>query len=254
MHSLRLVVPFVVVLGLTGCGSGEDTVMPEVMGLKLDVALSDIERAGFEGDDVEVLGGGTFGILDKSNWQVCDQSPAAGQAVTAAPRLTVDRSCADATAAPEASETEPVPAEETSESEPAPTESAKVETLTIENNADLAALLAASDYYDKAEEFASQYEGQLIEFDANIALMAPHEDSKTRNDMLIYVGDYSETDQIGPSFKYDDVNVALDLGLTGSNIPDSIGTGDNIRVVARVEDFNSDTGLFFLEPVATEMR
>ena len=66
--------------------------MPDVKGQQLDVALSDIERAGVE-DEVEVLGGGLFGVVDESNWQVCEQMPAAGQTVTDAPRLTVERDC-----------------------------------------------------------------------------------------------------------------------------------------------------------------
>ena len=79
-------------LGLTGCGSDEAAVMPDVTGLQLDVALSDIERAGFT-DEVDVLGGGMFGVVDESNWVVCEQEPGAGQSLNTAPRLTVDRSC-----------------------------------------------------------------------------------------------------------------------------------------------------------------
>ena len=88
-------------VGLAGCASGGDgvnpgVVMPDVVGQQLDVALSDIERAGVD-DEVEVLGGGTFGVVDESNWQVCEQLPGAGQTVTDAPRLTVDRSCPNRT-------------------------------------------------------------------------------------------------------------------------------------------------------------
>src|SRR3954462_10159799 len=98
----NLVAVAVVVTALAGCvGGGKSasppnttTVMPDVKGRQLDVALSDIKRVGFE-DKVEVIGGGTFGIVDKSNWTVCDQLPAAGQALKDAPRLTVDRSCGD---------------------------------------------------------------------------------------------------------------------------------------------------------------
>ncbi len=84
--------------------------MPDVQGKTLDVAMSDIEHAG-SADDVDVDGGGLFGIVDESNWQVCEQSPAAGEVVTDAPRLTVDRSCDDGASAEE-SET---PAAETTE-------------------------------------------------------------------------------------------------------------------------------------------
>jgi hypothetical protein len=79
---------------LAACGEDEPTVMPEVVSMRLDVALSDIERAGFE-DEVEVIGGGMFGVVDESNWVVCDQDPAASEEISGAPRLTVDRSCDD---------------------------------------------------------------------------------------------------------------------------------------------------------------
>jgi len=76
---------------LAAC-SGEDAVMPDVTAQRLDIALSDLERAGY-GDEPEVLGGGMFGVVDQSNWTVCDQAPAPGEAVTNTPRLTVERSC-----------------------------------------------------------------------------------------------------------------------------------------------------------------
>jgi endonuclease YncB( thermonuclease family) len=81
-----------ILIALTGCGADEDVVMPDVESKRLDVALSDLERAGVE-DDAEVLGGGMFGVLDESNWEVCDQEPTAGGVVGSAPRLTVDRTC-----------------------------------------------------------------------------------------------------------------------------------------------------------------
>lgn len=36
-----------------------------------------------------------FGVVDESNWEVCEQLPGAGSTVTDAPRLTVDRSCGE---------------------------------------------------------------------------------------------------------------------------------------------------------------
>lgn len=66
--------------------------MPDVTGKRLDVAQSDIERAGFS-DDLDVVGGGLFGIVDESNWEVCEQTPAPGEPLTEAPRLVVERDC-----------------------------------------------------------------------------------------------------------------------------------------------------------------
>jgi hypothetical protein len=82
----------VLALAVTACGDEKDVVMPDVTTKRLDIALSDIERAGFE-DEVEVLGGGMFGVVDESNWTVCDQEPKPGTPVAGAPRLTVDRTC-----------------------------------------------------------------------------------------------------------------------------------------------------------------
>ena len=105
MRMLPLGVALVLVLGLAGCGAENVMKMPDVTGQRLDVALSDIEKVGFE-DDVEVLGGGLFGVIDESNWEVCAQSPAAGAPVDG-PRLTVDRSCDDDNSDEAAEETQP---------------------------------------------------------------------------------------------------------------------------------------------------
>ena len=101
--------------------------MPDVVEMQLDVALSDIERAGFE-DEVEILGGGTFGVVDESNWTVCEQLPAAGEPLTGTPRVTVDRSCGGE----EAAESTTTVAESTTSTAP-PTTVAPIpeETLTV---------------------------------------------------------------------------------------------------------------------------
>ena len=107
----RLAVTFAglaVTLLLTGCSGGGVVTMPDVVGKNLDVALSDVERAGIN-DEVEVLGGGIFGVVDESNWTVCSQEPEDGTDVSSAPRLTVDRTCdidgaTDPTQEPEVSE------------------------------------------------------------------------------------------------------------------------------------------------------
>lgn len=93
-------------LALSSCGVGASTesssvagaVMPAVTGLRLDIARSDIKRAGF-GNEVEVLGGGTFGVIVEANWLVCEQLPKAGEAL-ASPRLTVGRECPNLDPAP----------------------------------------------------------------------------------------------------------------------------------------------------------
>ena len=83
--------------------------MPDLLGERLDVALSDLDGIGFGEDDVELVGGGSFGILDESNWFVCEQRPEPGATTFANLRLIVDRSCPDTSAdAPSDTEEETV--------------------------------------------------------------------------------------------------------------------------------------------------
>jgi Domain of unknown function (DUF4839) len=253
MHALRLAIASIVILGLAGCGSEEAAVMPDVTDQRLDVALSDIERAGIN-DDVDVVGGGLFGVLDKSNWQVCEQLPAAGAAVTEAPRLTVDRSCGeDAAKAGDEPSKEPTQAPE--EFEPSPVDSEAGGSLTVENNEDFAALLASGKQdLDAHEAFAAKYEGKTIEFDGTIVFAMPHGDYNTRFDFLIYRGDYEDSHTTGPSFGFIDVNYS-DFNLTGPNVPDSVSEGQNLHFVATVEAFDVGNGnLIRLDPVLTETR
>jgi len=92
----------IVVLALTG-GDGSSRpaatartatvarfAVPDVVGLRLDIARDRIEREGFE---VERSGGGLFGVVVESNWQVERQTPAAGTRLAhgATVELVVDR-------------------------------------------------------------------------------------------------------------------------------------------------------------------
>ena len=129
------------------------------------------------------------------------------------------------------------------------------EILTVENNAELAALLAIENPgFPAVREFAAKYRGRTIEFDGNIAYLNPHGSYTTRYDLLINAGDYSTSASAGPNFQFQDVNITNDLHLTGSNVPDTIGTGTNLRIVAEVGDYNPTQELFLLEPVRTEVR
>lgn len=94
IRTIRIAIASALIVGLSACGSDEPLVMPDVTGQGLDVALSDIERAGYD-EEPEVLGGGMFGVVVESNWTVCEQSPEAQAEITETPRLVVDRSCDD---------------------------------------------------------------------------------------------------------------------------------------------------------------
>lgn len=269
MKASRLVVCFALVVGLAGCGASEktkepdkttepgqttepgkaseqQTVMPDVVGKRLDIALDEIKSAGFE-DEVDVSSTGTFGVVDESNWTVCEQSPAAGKPVTSEPKLAVDRSCVEEQ---DPSETTTTPAAPATTTPPVP-----AEVLTTANSPDLAAVLLEGNYCnDSIAQFAAKYRGRTIEFDGNVSALGPHGDASTRFDILVYPGDFSETSAIGPAFQFRDVNLVSDLGLTGPNIPDTLVAGTNLRFKAEVGDYETSSCLFLLTPITTTAR
>lgn len=124
--------------------------------------------------------------------------------------------------------------------------------LTVKNNADLAALLAAPEPSEKQQkDFSAKYQGRTIEFDGNITLLSSHGGDKYVYDVLITAEDYSPTHQVGPAFQYNGVSMAQ-LHLIGTQL--SVATKDNVHLVAKVGDYKATPNLFFLEPVSTTIR
>lgn len=120
MRRSTLAMLLMLLVAFTGCGSPPPKVMPDVVGLQLDTAISDIERAGIK-EDPEIIGGGVFGVLNKSNWQVCEQLPKPGEAVAVKPRLTVERSCEQESGAPSPAPVEATPSPSAAVPTPEPT-------------------------------------------------------------------------------------------------------------------------------------
>lgn len=171
---------------------------------------------------------------------------------TSAPTAQVSEAATTPTTQPSVTVTEEVATKTTEPAEPSPADAAQEQVLTADNNPEFAALLAGSDTdYDLIEAFAAKYKDRTIEFDANIGAMNNHASYKTRYDILILSGNHNEPPMTGPNFQFRDVNLVNDLHLKGSNIPDTLGAGANLRVIARVESFNSTQGLFFLKPIST---
>jgi beta-lactam-binding protein with PASTA domain len=90
-HLLTLLVGLAL---LASCGGDEPSAMPDIVGERLDVAKSDLSAAGVSEDKVEVVGGGSLGVVDESNWTVCEQAPPPGSAAEDV-RVLVDRVCVD---------------------------------------------------------------------------------------------------------------------------------------------------------------
>jgi hypothetical protein len=257
MRRLVLALAALSVIGLTTACSGEPVVMPDVVGKTLDDAKKAVEKAGFD-DDVEVEGGGVFGIVVESNWTVCSQAPSEGTEVSDPPALTVERDCGgnDAKGDGEDPKSEDAPETDSVETE-TPSDSSEPEAeqdLTVKNSPELRALLASSNQaFDKHRAFAAKYEGATIVFDGAVGLILPHGDYTTRFDYALYPGDYDGPHTQGPTFAFIDVNY-YDFGLTGKKTPDSVDEGKNFRFTATVEGFQKRGGFIELDPVSTEVR
>lgn len=143
--------------------------------------------------------------------------------------------------------------EEEDEDDPAPTETeAPEETLTTQNSTDLARLLRGDNCGPSVAKFAQEYADRNLRFDGWISAMAPHEDYDTRYDILIGPGDTNTA--VGPSFKFEDVNLSSDLHWSGPNQPNRIGVGDEFTFTVEVDEYVARTCLFYVEPVETQSR
>lgn len=240
-----------VILSVAGCGSEGTAVMPDVQGKKLDAAKSTISNAGID-DDVKVDGGGAFGVLNDSNWQVCVQSPAPGAVVTGAPQLTIDRACSpDIEASTSSTPTDTTP----KTLEPSSPEPASDQALTKNGNQKFAAFLNVSDPCDETVigPFVDEHVGETIRFNGSIGDVAPHGQTDTRYDILVEPGNTSPDSTQGPALKFEDVNT-LDLNLSGADVPDNIRPGDRFLFDAELVSYNATQCLVFLEPVSTVTR
>lgn len=116
---------FTMLLTLSACGGVSAESAPELIGKRLDIAKSDLEGLGVDEENIQVVGGGTFGALDESNWIVCDQEPEAGEELSDTPRLLIDRTCAtedtfEAVSSPEPTLSQPAIGDEATSPTPSP--------------------------------------------------------------------------------------------------------------------------------------
>jgi beta-lactam-binding protein with PASTA domain len=86
---VKAIIPFVLLLSLSACGGSEPQAVPDLRGKRLDVAERRLDSLGL---DYERVGGGTFGIVVRSNWTVCDQQPRPGTRASEV-TLVVGRYC-----------------------------------------------------------------------------------------------------------------------------------------------------------------
>lgn len=137
---------------------------------------------------------------------------------------------------------------------PTPTPSAdQDQILTVENNKDLATiLLPKSEDSSLWQAFYDKYKGRTIEFDANVADMRLLGDSQYTYTVLFYPGNYSDVTAYGPPMR--DQRVVIPYDWHRKNPDDVIVYKSNIRLVAKIVDYNSDTSVFDINIEGTSER
>lgn len=130
----------------------------------------------------------------------------------------------------------------------------KDDILTIDNCPELANILTNNHVSNQEYiEFFNKYKDRIIEFDGNVSYIAQFEDYETRYDLLISYGDFDANHQIGPTFKIENVN-SFDLGLTAYRLIDQLPIGANIHIKSKLTLFDSDTSIFYLDPIEFKRR
>ncbi|MCD7770696.1 MAG: DUF4839 domain-containing protein [Oscillospiraceae bacterium] len=137
--------------------------------------------------------------------------------------------------------------------------------LTIDNCDDLEYILTLNADRDESfSKFSTKYRGKTVAFEASIDYTDNHYDfnpftgkykmNQSVCDVLISYGDYSSSSQLGPTFKVESIT-SRSLGYdTSRYLPDFMSTGSNVYVVLKVGEYDSDTGLFYMDLVSIEER
>ena len=87
---MRTVLLVAVALLLAGCGeAAKPRHVPDVRGQRLDLAEGRLDARGLGWEEI---GGGNLGIVIRSHWWVCDQTPAPGS-LGRTVKLVVEREC-----------------------------------------------------------------------------------------------------------------------------------------------------------------
>ena len=148
-----------------------------------------------------------------------------------------------------------VPTEVSTEAAPteslstAPTTPEPIGDITVNNSEEFRRILSGEADDSECAAFVRKYAGRNIVFKGSIDYCDFHGDYNTRFDYLLSGGDYNENSQVGPTFKFEDVNY-LDLH---TSIPE-VTVGLNVMITAEIESFDINTGIFYLDPVSLTAR
>lgn len=145
-------------------------------------------------------------------------------------------------------------------------ESSDPDILTIDNCPDLVSVLATQGSWDPAyADFTKTYRGKIIEFDGSIdykdntiifnPFTGESKVSEYGYDVLLSGGDYDPNNQLGPTFKMEDLR-SPDVGgdAISKSLPDFMTVGSNVRIRAKVGSYDSDSDIITLICQSIEPR
>lgn len=119
--------------------------------------------------------------------------------------------------------------------------------LTIEDE-DFKYHMTNSLFDEEYDKYFDNLYGREVEFDASIDIMQLREDYDTRMELLLTYGDYSETDITGPYMKVKDISYGTQLSR------EIAGNKTNVRVKAKIGDYDIDKGYLELDIISIEPR
>lgn len=127
--------------------------------------------------------------------------------------------------------------------------------ITPENNPEFAEILnEKSECSPLIKDFASTYDGETVSFDGSIVNILEIEGYRTVVDVLISPGNFSETSQKGPHFKFEEVQPAVSMHFPADDPAESIYVGQNLHFEAEIESFDQNSCLLYLDPIKTTSR
>lgn len=128
-------------------------------------------------------------------------------------------------------------------------ESIEEKTLTIEDK-DFKYYMTNSLNDEEYEKYFDSIQGIEVEFDGSIDIIQLREGYNTRYELLVTYGDYNETSITGPYMKVKDIAYGNEAGLEYG----IIDNGTNVKVKAKIVEFDMDRGYLVIDPIRIEKR
>lgn len=129
--------------------------------------------------------------------------------------------------------------------------SEQVSVLNMQNCKDLAELMNVKyPFEDDMEAFTAKYVGQVISVDGFIY---DADFGSFMRDIEIQIGNYADATSVGPRFLFEGARPE-DFGFEGSEFPDFIQYGKDVRIVGQIEKYDDFDECILLRPVSMEVR